>query len=353
MSLSWHEILLGEESSIRDALSAIDHGSLRIAVIIDDEKHILGVVTDGDIRRGLLSGISINESVTKVMNPKPKTAHVDSSEEELFEFMEKCKLLSVPLLDDEKQIVGLQTLQSSHSKIVYDNPVFLMAGGFGTRLRPLTDSCPKPMLKVGSRPILETQILNFKKMGFRNFFISTHYMPEMISDYFGDGSAYDVSITYIYEEKPLGTGGAIGLLPENLIDLPVILMNADILTSIDVSKLLTFHNKFNATATMCVREHEYQIPYGVVEGDGYNIRAMVEKPIQRFFINAGIYVLSQDVIKSVTLNERVDMPSLLARHIKIGKDVLKFPIHEYWLDIGQMSDFKKAQLDFRNIEFFN
>ena len=352
MILSWHKILLDVESSIRDALRVIDHEALRIAIIIDDEKHILGVVTDGDIRRGLLSGISINESVKKVMNFNPKTAHENSSKEDLLKFMEEFKLLSIPLLDDDRKIVGLQTLQSGHSEIAYDNPVFLMAGGFGSRLRPLTDNCPKPMLKVGSRPILETHILNFKKMGFHDFFISTHYMAKTISDYFGDGSAHGVSITYIYEEKPLGTGGALGLLPDDVTALPVILMNADVLTSIDVSKLLTFHNKNNAAATMCVREHEYQIPYGVVEGEGYNISSMVEKPIQRFFINAGIYVLSQDVVRSVSPNESVDMPSLLARHIKLGKDVLKFPIHEYWLDIGQMADFEKAQVDFRNMDFF-
>ena len=353
MALSWHKTLLGAESSIRDALRVIDHESLRIAIITDDEKHILGVVTDGDIRRGLLRGISINESVTKIMNCKPKTANFDSSKEELLGFMEKFKLLSIPILDKDKKIVGLEVLQNNHPDIVHDNPVFLMAGGFGTRLSPLTDSCPKPMLKVGGRPILETQILNFKKMGFHHFYISTHYMPEMIKDYFGDGSAYGVSITYIHEEKPLGTGGAIGLLPKNLIDLPVILMNADVLTSIDVLKLLNFHNKRKAAATTCVREHEYQIPYGVVEGEDHYIRSMVEKPIQRFFINAGIYVLSQDLIKSVTLNERVDMPSLLMRHIELGNDVLKFPIHEYWLDIGQMDDFKKAQVDFSNLEYFN
>jgi Nucleoside-diphosphate-sugar pyrophosphorylase involved in lipopolysaccharide biosynthesis/translation initiation factor 2B, gamma/epsilon subunits (eIF-2Bgamma/eIF-2Bepsilon) len=203
------------------------------------------------------------------------------------------------------------------------------------------------MLKVGDKPMLETLILNFKKAGFHDFYISTHYLPSVIHDYFSDGKHLDVSITYVHEETPLGTGGALGLLPDNLPDLPVILMNGDVLTSIDFKKVLAFHNDCNPAATMCVREYEYQVPYGVIEGDGHKITGMVEKPIHRFFINAGIYVISHEMLKSVNKNERIDMPTLLERHIELGKDVLKFPVHEYWLDIGRMDDFNRAQKDFK------
>ncbi|WP_347361358.1 nucleotidyltransferase family protein, partial [Vibrio vulnificus] len=188
----------------------------------------------------------------------------------------------------------------------------LMAGGFGTRLRPLTDNCPKPMLKIGNKPILETVIRSFIKAGFVNFYISTHYMPELIHAHFGDGSEFGVNITYVHEESPLGTGGALGLLPNDLPkDLPLIMMNGDVLTKVDFQRLLDFHVSHDADATMCVREYDYQIPYGVINGEGNKITSMVEKPIQRFFVNAGIYVVSPRVIQSVPENHRIDMPTLL------------------------------------------
>jgi NDP-sugar pyrophosphorylase family protein len=220
-----------------------------------------------------------------------------------------------------------------------------MAGGFGTRLRPLTDNCPKPMLKVGDKPILEILIQYFKKLGFHNFYISTHYLPEIIQNHFGNGSKYDISIVYVHEETPLGTGGALGLLPDNMPDLPLIMINGDVLTNIDFTKVLAFHNKHRAAATMCVREYEYQIPYGVIKGEGHKVTSMEEKPVQRFLVNAGIYVVGKEIVRSVSRNERIDMPSLLERHIRKGLDILKFPIHEYWLDIGRMADYDRARAD--------
>ncbi len=347
MTYSWQNILIGQSSSVKDALRIIDQEALRVGLVIDADQKLLGMVTDGDVRRGILRGISLDAPITKVMNSQPRVALASSSKEELLKLMEKLDILSIPLVDDEGHVVGLQTLRESLLAPVYDNPVFIMAGGFGTRLRPLTDDCPKPMLKVGDKPMLETLILNFKKAGFHDFYISTHYLPSVIHDYFSDGKHLDVSITYVHEETPLGTGGALGLLPDNLPDLPVILMNGDVLTSIDFKKVLAFHNDCNPAATMCVREYEYQVPYGVIEGDGHKITGMVEKPIHRFFINAGIYVISHEMLKSVNKNERIDMPTLLERHIELGKDVLKFPVHEYWLDIGRMDDFNRAQKDFK------
>ncbi|MDO6686264.1 MULTISPECIES: nucleotidyltransferase family protein [unclassified Agarivorans] len=350
MSHCWQKTLISESSTIKQALEIINSEALRVVVVVDQDKKLLGMVTDGDIRRGLLNDLMLTDTVAKVMNPKPITAEIATSKEQLVQLMEDEQILSIPLLDDSGKIVGLETLHSALSKDTYENPVFIMAGGFGTRLRPLTDNCPKPMLKVGDRPILETVLISFIKAGFHNFYISTHYMPEQIHNHFGDGSDLGVSISYVHEDIPLGTCGALGLLPEDMSrDMPLIMINGDVLTKVDFQRLLSFHIENDADATMCVREYDYQIPYGVVNGDGIQITSMVEKPVQRFFVNAGIYVVSPRVIQSVEKNQKIDMPTLLEQHMEERQKVLMFPIHEYWLDIGRMDDFNRAQVDIYNL----
>ena len=350
MMSSWKKAILSPSESIRTALEIIDSEALRVALVVADDNRLLGVVTDGDIRRGLLASKGLDNPVSEVMNSDPITAKASSSREELIELMNKLDILFIPLIDDGK-LTGLETLHGALvDKSSYENPVFIMAGGFGTRLRPLTDSCPKPMLKIGNKPILETVIRSFVKAGFVNFYISTHYMPEQIVNYFGDGSDLSIKITYVHEDEPLGTGGALGLLPDSLpTDLPLILMNGDVLTKVDFQRLLDFHQENQADATMCVREYDYQIPYGVINGEGNKIMSMVEKPIQRFFVNAGIYVVSPRVINSIPKNYRIDMPTLLERHMEERDNVLMFPIHEYWLDIGRMDDFNRAQADIHTL----
>ncbi|MEE1979634.1 nucleotidyltransferase family protein [Shewanella xiamenensis] len=350
MSYDWKNILIKPDQPIRDALQLIDSESLRIALVVDDQFSLLGVVTDGDVRRGLLKNLSINSPVYMVMNTKPLTAKLGTARKELVKFMEKEQLLAIPLMDGNK-VAGLETLQrvGQHSK--YQNPVFIMAGGFGTRLRPLTDNCPKPMLKVGDKPILEIVLNSFINAGFVNFYISTHYLPEMIRDYFGDGSKWNVKINYVHEEEPLGTGGALGLLPSDTPDLPLILINGDVLTNVDFERVLEFHNKHDAAATMCVRDYEYQVPFGVIQGEGNKITSMVEKPVQRFFVNAGIYIVSPKIRSFVRQNFRIDMPTLLEQSISQQQNVLMFPIHEYWLDIGRIEDYNRAQTDIMNLEF--
>lgn len=345
MNQNWKKTLVFNSCTIREVLTVIDGEALRVALVVDQDNTLLGVITDGDVRRGLLRGISLDESVSSIMATDPTVSSSGASREQLMSMMEEKDLLVIPLVDDGV-LVGLETLHHVLERPKYDNPVFLMAGGFGTRLRPLTDNCPKPMLNVGGKPILETVIRNFCKAGFTNFYISTHYMPEVIENYFGDGTAFGVNIKYVYEDAPLGTGGALGLLPDDLPSLPLIIMNGDVLTKVDFQRLLEFHNENDAAATMCVREYEYQVPFGVVSGDGINITSMVEKPVHSFFVNAGIYVVSPDVVQAVALNQKIDMPDLLEQQIKGAKKVLMFPIHEYWLDIGRMDDFNKAQVDF-------
>lgn len=350
MKYDWTQALISPDETIRDALLRINAGGGRIGLVVEKDQKLLGVVSDGDVRRGLLNNLSLDDKVITVMTSSPMTATQSMSKQALVKLMREKSILSVPLLEDEK-VVGLETLQHALTPLNYENPVFLMAGGFGTRLRPLTDSCPKPMLKVGGKPILEIVLQSFVDMGFVNFYISTHYMSELICEHFGDGSQWNARITYVHEDAPLGTGGALGLLPKDLRDLPIIMMNGDVLTKVDFQRLLKFHNNNDAEITVCVREYEYQIPYGVIEGVGNKIVAMEEKPVQRFFVNAGIYVVNPAIARSVPPNYVVDMPDLVERNIATGGNVLMFPAHEYWLDIGQMGDFKKAQFDIAGLGF--
>ncbi|MDB9916627.1 nucleotidyltransferase family protein [Pseudomonadales bacterium] len=350
MSYDWSKILVGPEQPIRDALELINSESLRIVLVVDDEHHLLGVVTDGDIRRGLLRNLTISCKISEVMNRQPMTAKYGTSRKELVKFMSDEQLLAIPLMEGSK-VVGLEPLQSREEVSRHQNPVFLMAGGFGTRLQPLTDNCPKPLLKVGDKPILEILLDRFISCGFVNFYISTHYLPEMIREHFGDGTKWNVEIKYVHEESPLGTGGALGLLPDDISDLPVILINGDLLTNVDFERVLDFHDKHDAVATMCVRDYEYQVPFGVIVGDGNKIISMEEKPIQRFFVNAGIYIVNSEVRKAVNQGTRIDMPTLLEQFIGESNKVMMFPIHEYWLDIGRIDDFRRAQTDILNLDF--
>jgi dTDP-glucose pyrophosphorylase len=346
MSNNWKKILVSSSSNIQDVLKVIDSESLQLALVVDLNNRLLGTVTDGDIRRALINGVPLSNPISDIMFTTPTVVNCSTSKGQLLALMNAKQLNSIPILDNGI-VVGLETIHHITQKAKYDNPVFLMAGGFGTRLKPLTDHCPKPLLKVGDKPILETVLLSFVKSGFHNFYISTHYLPEMIKEYFGDGEKWGVSINYVHEEQPLGTGGALGLLPKDLPDLPVIMMNGDVLTKVDLEALLAFHNKNAANATMCVREYEYQVPFGVIESEGNKIKSMVEKPMQRFHVNAGIYVVGRKIIEQVNNNEVVDMPTLLERYL--DKSVLMFPFHEYWLDIGRIDDFNRAQIDIQTL----
>ncbi|PWB36019.1 alcohol dehydrogenase [Pseudomonas sp. SDI] len=345
----WEQTLVDPECSMEEAIATLDRVAVRIVMVVDQQRRLLGTLTDGDIRRALLKQRPLSTPAREVMCPTPRTAEPNWSKERILTVMEKYQLLQLPVVDTEGTVIGLETLHDLLNKPRRNNPVFLMAGGFGTRLRPLTHNCPKPLLKVGEKPILELILERFISSGFHRFFISTHYMPEMIREHFGDGSRWGVSIQYIHEELPLGTGGALGLLPHDEIDLPLFMMNGDLLTTLDFENLLDFHQEHAAAATMCVREYEYCVPYGVIQSDGHRIQSMVEKPIQRFFINAGIYLLSPALVKSVAAGTRVDMPTLLEHEISAGRDVNMFPVHEYWLDIGRMEDFQRAQQEFGSL----
>lgn len=345
----WKATLVGPEISLEGAIAAMDRSSMRVAIVVDEQRRLLGTLTDGDVRRALLRHVPMSSPVAEVMCAQPQRARAGWGRERILALMQKHDLLQIPIVDAAECVVGLETLHGVLESRIRNNPVFVMAGGFGKRLHPLTQDCPKPMLNVGDRPILQIILERLIEKGFHRFYFSTHFMPEVIYAHFGDGSKWGVSIDYVNESEPLGTGGALGLLPKDQIDLPLLMVNGDLLTTIDYRELLHFHESSGSTATMCVGQYEHQIPYGVIESAGSRLISMVEKPIQRAFINAGIYVLSPEFIRSVPTSTKVDMPKLLEQAMQEGSSVSVFPVHEYWLDIGQPEDFRRAQRDVERI----
>ena len=346
MKQHWRQVLIRPETSLRATIETIDKAALQIALVVDADERLVGSVTDGDIRRALLRGLSLEQQVSEVMNKRPKTASLQDSKAQMIALMEGHHLYQLPVVDHLGRVVRLESLQALYKQPAFPNPVFLMAGGFGTRLRPLTDECPKPLLEIGGKPILETILENFVKSGFRQFFIAVHYRAQQIKDYFGDGGRWGVKIEYINEIEPMGTAGAIGMLPENLPDVPLIVMNGDILTQIDFSRLLAYHNEQQAIATLCVRQYEYQIPYGVVNSQHQQVTGIEEKPLQSCLANAGIYVLDHSLIKTIAGLKKLDMPMLLNQQLAQGEMVSMFSINDYWLDIGREADFLRAQGEF-------
>lgn len=348
---NWRNALLKETDTIRDAMRVIDSSSLRMGIVLNTSDKLLGTVTDGDIRRALLHDGNMHDDVNKVMNRSPICIAEGTSRASALKLLRDKDLLGAPVLGSSGDVVDFLTIQALSKLPPVDNPVFIMAGGFGTRLAPLTNNCPKPMLPVGDKPMLQILIERFESLGFRNLYVSTHYMSEIIRGHFGDGSGFGVKITYVHEENPLGTGGALGLLRGIECQLPMIMINGDVLSDLNFRFLLEeFENK-KCDALMCTRELEYKIPYGVIESDCHSITGMIEKPVYRYQINSGIYVLSNALVNDVKPNECIDMPTLLKRRMDNGFFVKSYIHRGYWLDIGQMADYQRAQDDIKSLNF--
>ncbi len=337
--------LVAPDDSLRKAIETIDTSAGKIALVVDGERRLLGTVTDGDIRRGLLSGVAMERPVSEVMNRHPRVAGPGDDKATLLERMRRERVRQLPLVDTAGRLVGLETLAELLQTGRRDNWVVLMAGGEGRRLRPLTSELPKPMLPVGPKPILETIVDSFVDAGFHRFFISVNYKAESIERHFGDGAARNVQIRYLRESHALGTAGALGLLPERPA-APLIVMNGDILTKVDFGQVLDFHRDHDAVATMCVREYGLQVPYGVVQIDGHRLTAIEEKPTIRHFVNAGIYVLEPEVLDEVEPDTPTTMPRLFERLLAKGTTCSVCPVREYWLDVGRMTDFERANAEF-------
>ncbi len=341
--IEWKKLLVNPKCILEEAIRAINQGALGIVFVVDHDLKLLGVVTDGDVRRGLLRHVTLDQPVCAVMNDQPMMAMRNTDVAELITMMEEQSIRCMPIVDENQCMIDVAISPYLRREAKNTNWVFLMAGGFGTRLKPLTDDCPKPLLKIGGRPVLENIIQQFKLHGFQKFFMSVHYKLNMVKSYFGTGEQFGVDIKYLEEEEPLGTGGSLGLLPE--MSQPLIVMNADVLTKVNFRELLQFHVDSKAAVTMCVREYGMQVPYGTVQLSGHKVTGIIEKPSYQFFINAGIYVLSSEVVNDIHGKNNFDMPTLFNRLIQEGRLIVTFPIHEYWLDMGKMEDFKRAQID--------
>jgi len=347
------DLCIAPGSSIRQAIACIDRNGQGIVLITDEECRLIGTVSDGDIRRAILAGISLDVPVSELLThradspyPQPVTAPVGTERAALLRLMQERVVRQVPLLDDDGRVVGLVTWDELLPDQVLPLQAVIMAGGFGTRLRPLTEDMPKSMLPVGDRPLMELIVEQLCQVGIRRVNIATHYMSERIIKHFGDGHNFGVELNYVTEEQPLGTAGALGLM--EVPDEPLLVINGDILTRVDFRAMLDYHREHGADLTVGVRKYDLQVPYGVIECEGARVQQVREKPLLRFFVNAGIYLLEPSVHRYIPNGERFDMTDLIQRLLEEERPVVSFPIVEYWLDIGQPVDYEQAQKDLRN-----
>ena len=339
-----NHFFLKANDSVLNVINNINNSQYQICFIVDDQGSLIGSIADGDIRRGLIEGHSIDSLASQIMNPNPISILATQSERQAQTIMSANQIKQLPVINEDHQLVGLHLLDQILNLAHKENSILIMAGGFGKRMMPLTENLPKPMLKVAGKPILEHIILNAKAQGFRKFIISLHYLGNLIIDHFGDGSNLDISIQYIHESEPLGTAGAMALI-DPLPHLPFIVTNGDIITDVNYANLLHFHESNKSQATMAIKKYELQNPYGVVNIKGLEITSFEEKPIQISYVNAGIYALNPSSLKYLKVNEPCDMPDLFELLKNNNYFITAYPIHETWADVGRPIDLSEVNED--------
>ena len=335
-------------ASLRDAMAQMDRNKLGIVLIVEEEARLVGTVTDGDARRAILASMDLGQPVRVLLERKagtrfatPLTARVGEDSSTYLALLKQSNLLYLPLVDEANRVVGLVTLDEFLPERPLPLQAVVMAGGRGSRLAPLTEDTPKPMLRIGDRPVLEIIIRQLREAGITQVKVTTHHKPEKIAEYFGDGREFGVQLSYVEEDRPLGTVGGLGLL-----DVPqdtTLVINGDILTQVDFRAMLVYHREHQADLTVAVRQYDVKVPYGVIECDGPTVRGVSEKPVFGFFVNAGIYLLEPSVYRLIPTGQRFDMPELIQRLLQEGRPVVSFPVREYWLDVGQPEDYEQAQ----------
>ncbi len=344
-SETWKNALVPETATVGQVIRNLNDSGLQIALIVATDGALVGTLTDGDIRRALLRGLDLNSPINSIIQREPLIVPSQMSRGTVLELMRANKIHQLPVVDEARRVVGLHLLDELLVSGHRPNLMVIMAGGQGTRLRPHTphtEKCPKPLLPVGGKPMLEHIIDRAKSQGFERFVLAIHYLGHMIQDYFGDGSRWNVQIDYLHEQSPLGTAGAVALLNPRP-DAPFLVSNGDVLTDIRYGDLLDFHCRHGSAATMAVRPHEWQHPFGVVRTKGVDIVGFDEKPVTRSHINAGIYVLEASVFDLLTVGEKCDMPTVFARLQERGARTIVYPMHEPWLDVGRPHDLDLAQ----------
>jgi dTDP-glucose pyrophosphorylase len=339
---AWREAVLYQRSSIKDALKKLDALELKLVILIDDEGMLLGTVSDGDIRRGMIDGKSINGPALEIANTTPLVATEDTNKIQLFDLMQLHKISVVPILDNDFKVIGLYREKPEDKFVLRKNKFVIMAGGKGKRMMPFTEICPKPLIQISNKPILQHIIERAKSEGFINFYLLTNYLSSMIKDYFGDGSKLGVNINYIEEKFPLGTAGGLSNIEVLKDDEPLIVSNGDVMCDINYADLLKYHLNHKVEATMAVKSYELQNPFGVVKTQNGFITGIEEKPVIKSNINAGIYVLNSSSISLIIKDEYCDMPTLFKNIISDGGLTIAYPIHEPWLDVGRPEDIETA-----------
>lgn len=341
------KFLISPDTSLKEAIAVLDATGQHICLVVDSEGRLLGTVSDGDIRRAILADISLDQPAHRVMNREPRVAQPGSSRDEISQIMARHSVAQIPVVDGGGRVIRLETLTEWTKETLKERPnwVVVMAGGLGTRLRPLTADRPKPLLKIGDKPILESIIENCVSQNFRRFYLSVNYKAEMIREHFGDGSRWNVDIRYLEESEPLGTAGSLSLLPERLAE-PLLVINGDLLTDVNLGNLLKYHQENEADATMGVREFDFQVPFGVVHTEHDRIANVDEKPVHKFFVNAGVYAINPSVMDHLEDGQFMDMTDLLNVNIAHKRKVVAFPIFERWIDVGQHDDYRRAQEEY-------
>lgn len=338
----WEIALLGQQATIRQAFENLNSTGLQVVLCVNEQRNLIGILTDGDLRRGVLSGLSLDHTIGPLINKSPVTVLPAVPPQKVAILMRSRSLRHVPIIDEFGVLVGLHLDESWQHRLIQQNIMVVMAGGFGKRMRPYTLDKPKPLLEVGGKPILAHIIERAVEQGFVEIHISVNYLADQIKSYFGDGSDFGISISYIHEDQPLGTAGALGLIA-NQIDSPFIVTNGDVITDIDYSDLLRMLEKENVGAAMAVKTHELVSPYGVVQIDGSEIMGISEKPSFRTTVNAGIYALTPFAVSLIEDNEAIDMPDLFERLRGSSKRVVAYPMYEQWLDVGRPADLDEAR----------
>jgi dTDP-glucose pyrophosphorylase/predicted transcriptional regulator len=339
-------VIISPAASINEAIVQLDKAGTGALVLCSGGRKLYGLLTDGDIRRAILHGISLDDPCEKIASRAPVTAPCSILPEEILRLMNELDINHLPLVDDEGNVVKFHLRKDFVNEGQLQLSAVIMAGGFGKRLLPLTEQVPKPMLPVGDRPLLERTIQQLHRFGIRDVSLTTHYLPENIRQHFGDGEAFGVRLSYAQEDHPMGTAGGLKLMKR--ADGPFLVINGDILSGVSFEEMLAFHRKYGAEITVGVRKYEMQVPFGVVECEDVRITQLREKPSLTFFINAGMYLLEPSVCDYIPDGQRFDMTDLIQKLLDEGRPVVSFPIMEYWLDVGRHEDYQRAQDDVRN-----
>lgn len=335
------KFIIKQSQTIYDAMNAINENWHEVVFVENDSSIIIGTVTDGDIRRGLLNGLEFRTPIVEVMNSEFISVSENMDRATVLDLMKAHSIRQIPILNITKQLVGIHFMQDLLGAVVKPNIAIIMAGGKGKRLLPLTENCPKPMIKVAGRPILERVILHLIGYGIKSIYLSINYLGDMIERYFGDGSQFGCSIKYLHEERPLGTGGALSLIDE-MIENPFIVMNGDLVTQVNFARLLEFHSSEGSEATIAVRPYEINIPYGVIINDDSQLVEIQEKPSMHFLINSGIYVLNPSTLKLIPRNEEYPITLLFNKLLKMGEKVGVYVSDEEWIDVGRHDELRRA-----------